>query len=380
MDTFFASPVRAALSELSTEIEIVNHSPVVSGLLQAVGGLLAVLNENLQIVALNDAFLRALGVIDAEAALGLRMGEAMRCVHACEPPAGCGTTPYCATCGAAIAFVSSLGEEEPAERSCVLQAVRNGAAVDIVLQVRAQVLRIGAARFVLVFAQDVTRQQQWAALERTFFHDINNLLCQLLCASELLSETNPSELAATIHQATVRLSQEVAVQRCLTAGGEGRLQARLRPVSVRQVFGELRPFFAMHPAAHGKALRLAEACEDETVTTDAALLLRVLSNMAINALEATEKGGVVKVWAERGEGRLTFCVWNAAAIPERVAMRIFQRNFSTKGQAGRGVGTYSMKLIGEKFLGGSVAFTSAPEQGTVFRFSLPMEGATHEVA
>ncbi len=40
MDTFFASPVRAALSELSTEIEIVNHSPVVSGLLQAVGGLL----------------------------------------------------------------------------------------------------------------------------------------------------------------------------------------------------------------------------------------------------------------------------------------------------------------------------------------------------
>jgi signal transduction histidine kinase len=372
MNTYFASPVRATPAELASEVEIVSQSPVVTGLLHTVGGLLAVLNEHLQVVALNDSFLQALGIADAKEALGLRMGEAMRCVHACEKPAGCGTTPHCATCGAAIAFVTSLGEDVPAERSCALQASRDGALTDIVLQIRAQVLRIRDRRFILVFAQDVTRQHQWAALERTFFHDINNLLSQLLCASEMLAEASPSELASAIHQAAVRLSQEVAVQRCLTSSGDDRLQASRRPVSVSQTFLELRQFFAIHPVARGKTLQLGEGEADATVETDPALLLRVLSNMIINAFEATKKGDEVKVWAERGEGRLTFCVWNAQSIPPEVALRIFQRNFSTKQQAGRGVGTYSMKLIGERILGGSVAFTSTPEQGTVFRFSLPL--------
>lgn len=375
MDTYFVSAARSAPAELANEIEIVNQSPVFSGLLHAVGGLLAVLNEHLQVVALNDTFLQALGITDVKDALGLRMGEAMRCVHACERPAGCGTTPHCVTCGAAIAFVTSLGEDSPVERSCALQASRDGGVEDIVLQIRAQALRIGKSRFILVFAQDVTRQHQWAALERTFFHDINNLLSQLLCASEMLAEMNPSELAAAIHQATIRLSQEVAVQRCLTSSGDDRLQASRRPVAVSQIFKELRPFFAIHPAARGKTLRLEEEAGDATVQTDAPLMLRVLSNMIINAFEATKKGDEVKVWTERGESRLTFCVWNAQAIPPEVALRVFQRNFSTKQQAGRGVGTYSMKLIGEKVLGGSVSFTSAPEQGTVFRFSLPLAGA-----
>jgi sensor histidine kinase regulating citrate/malate metabolism len=55
-------------------------------------------------------------------------------------------------------------------------------------------------------------------------------------------------------------------------------------------------------------------------------------------------------------------------LPE-IANRIFQRNFSTKAQAGRGVGTYSMKLFGEKILGGKVSFTSSREDGTVFKFT-----------
>ena len=70
------------------------------------------------------------------------------------------------------------------------------------------------------------------------------------------------------------------------------------------------------------------------------------------------------------EGLISFCVWNAQAIPQKFAIRIFQRNFSTKEQAGRGIGTYSMKLFGEKFLGGRVSFTSSPKKGTVFRLTL----------
>ena len=34
--------------------------------------------------------------------------------------------------------------------------------------------------------------------------------------------------------------------------------------------------------------------------------------------------------------------------------RIFQRSFSTKAERGRGLGTYSMKLLGEGYLHGRV--------------------------
>ncbi|MCG8333275.1 MAG: ATP-binding protein, partial [Proteobacteria bacterium] len=37
---------------------------------------------------------------------------------------------------------------------------------------------------------------------------------------------------------------------------------------------------------------------------------------------------------------------------------------------GRGLGTYSMKLLGEEFLGGKVAFSSTEEKGTEFTITL----------
>jgi sensor histidine kinase regulating citrate/malate metabolism len=94
--------------------------------------------------------------------------------------------------------------------------------------------------------------------------------------------------------------------------------------------------------------------------------------MAINALEATSDKGEIKIWIEMKDAFLSFCVWNEQEIPEDVSNRIFQRNYSTKEQAGRGIGTYSMKLFGEQILGGQVSFVTSKSQGTIFKFSYPV--------
>jgi len=49
---------------------------------------------------------------------------------------------------------------------------------------------------------------------------------------------------------------------------------------------------------------------------------------------------------------------------------LFQRSFSTKGE-GRGLGTYSIKLYTERYLKGTVSFSSAEGEGTVFRVRYP---------
>ncbi|MCP4369989.1 MAG: sensor histidine kinase, partial [Deltaproteobacteria bacterium] len=333
-------------------------------------GLLAVLNEHRQIVALNDSFLQMLGIDDPSKALGLRQG--FRCVHAHDEPAGCGTTKYCSTCGAAIAIVSSLGQDESVEKICTLTANRGGEDVDIALLVKSHPIEIDKKKFLLIFLQDITQQEQRAALERAFFHDVNNMLSILVGASQLLIVEEPSELANTVHQASLRLAKEVAVQRFLSQSELNDYLPVCLDFTTGKILEELHSFLVNHPVAIGKKISISENYPVVSLKIDISLLLRVLYNMIINALEATAENGKVKIWLENNNNFLSFCVWNKQEIPQDVSNRIFQRNFSTKEQAGRGIGTYSMKLLGEKILGGKVSFTTSKKEGTIFRFTYPV--------
>jgi signal transduction histidine kinase len=93
--------------------------------------------------------------------------------------------------------------------------------------------------------------------------------------------------------------------------------------------------------------------------------------MLKNALEATPEGGVVKVGAKRIPGAYEVRVWNVGAMAPSVASQVFKRSFSTKASRGRGLGTFSMKLFGETYLGGVVGFTSTECDGTTFFIRLP---------
>ena len=63
---------------------------------------------------------------------------------------------------------------------------------------------------------------------------------------------------------------------------------------------------------------------------------------------------------------------NPGFIPEPSQLQVFQRSFSTKGR-GRGIGTYSMKMLTEEYLGGAISFRSSEREGTTFNVILPRE-------
>jgi signal transduction histidine kinase len=277
----------------------------------------------------------------------------------------------CSTCGAAISIVSSLGQNKTVERICALTAKRNGKDVEMALLVRSHPIDINKKRFILLFIQDITKQQQRAALERTFFHDINNMLGALVIASEYLAKNQSSEMAKSIHQIALRLNREVSIQRCLIQSESYEYQPIWDKFSTTYIFKEMQTFFINHPVAKGKNLNYTNNYPDEWIRTDIALLQRVLTNMILNALEATATDGTVKIWLGKDDDSYIFYVWNTQEIPKKFRNRIFQRNFSTKEQDGRGIGSYSMKLFGEKVLGGQVGFTSSSTNGTTFHFAIP---------
>jgi signal transduction histidine kinase len=59
-------------------------------------------------------------------------------------------------------------------------------------------------------------------------------------------------------------------------------------------------------------------------------------------------------------------------MPRHVQQQLFQRSFSTKG-GGRGLGTYSIKLLSERYLKGDVSFVSSQAEGTTFTVRFPSE-------
>ena len=258
------------------------------------------------------------------------------------------------------------------ERICSIIAKRADTTIDIALLVRSNPIRIDGNRYILIFLQDISVQQQRAALERTFFHDINNMMIGVNGACEALAqEGGTSNLVSIISRSSSRLMKEIQIQRSLIKGDHYSYQPVRHDILPIQVIEDLRAFFVHHPTTLSKNLQLSISGPNMPFTTDSSLLLRVLCNMITNALEATDPNGTVKVWYEQNNSKISFFVWNDKKIEDAIALRIFQRNFSTKCEAGRGVGTYSMKLFGEQILGGHVQFTSTQAEGTLFSISLP---------
>jgi signal transduction histidine kinase len=134
----------------------------------------------------------------------------------------------------------------------------------------------------------------------------------------------------------------------------------------------VRKQIAFNPVLKSRKLEVCVTCTDFRLKTDAALLKRILLNMAKNAAEASPEKSEIRISCSTKPGKAIFSVNNTGTIPEDVRLQIFQRSFTTKGP-GRGLGTYSMKLFGENYLHGRVYFRSNEKQGTTFTIELPMD-------
>jgi signal transduction histidine kinase len=101
--------------------------------------------------------------------------------------------------------------------------------------------------------------------------------------------------------------------------------------------------------------------------------------MAKNALEASGPGDTVTLSCAREGGSVAFTVHNPSFMPRDVQLQIFQRSFTTKGE-GRGIGTYSMKLLTERYMHGTISFQTSPDIGTTFKMTVPAETPADSVA
>jgi signal transduction histidine kinase len=373
--THFAPAGRAEHAKMAEMSGFVTNHPLFQAVLESMDGFMMILNPQRQVLAVNRQLREILKDGDIDCRKGDRPGELLGCIHASEGPDGCGTAKNCATCGAAIAILASQSEHRPATGECLATVRRGDHDEALEFRVRATPVNVAGHDFTVLVFNDISGDKRRETLERVFFHDILNTVGGLMGWSSLLQRLDnldPREAAGRILSLSRRLKEEIEDQRSLSQAELGTLDITMTGVSVQNVLDNLRSIFSAHDAAKGKTLEIAGVDAEERIVTDASLLLRVLTNMTKNALEAMGEGETARVWFERQDGAPVFCVHNPGAIPEDTALRMFQRSFSTKTRHGRGIGTYSMKLFGERYLGGKVDFVTSWESGTVFSIKLPI--------
>jgi signal transduction histidine kinase len=177
------------------------------------------------------------------------------------------------------------------------------------------------------------------------------------------------QLAIIVH----RLQEEINSQQGLISAENGDLI--VHPGSIRSL--EFLHEMVSFRRQSNSSLSSVQICIDDAsiyimLVSDKTLLFRVFGNMIKNPIDASQPDNNVLVGCTLDlDKRICYWVHNSQFIPSDIQLLIFNRSFSTKGN-GRGIGTYSMKLLSEKYLKGSVVFSSTKDQGTTFSVTLPL--------
>ena len=232
--------------------------------------------------------------------------------------------------------------------------------------------------FTIVAASDISHEKRREALERTFFHDILNTAGNVLGASYLLrtgKEGARDRFLDLISRGSEQLVEEINSHRMLLSAERGTLKIDPETVNSLPTLEKVRLQYSSSPLAQDRTITIDPGSEAAEFESEETLLTRVLGNLLKNALEATKPGGTVTLSCRLKGEQVAFSVHNPAVMARSVQLQLFQRSFSTKG-TGRGIGTYSIKLFTEKYLGGQVRFESREPTGTLFQVMLPYPAFT----
>ncbi|MDB4876941.1 MAG: multi-sensor hybrid histidine kinase [Gemmatimonadetes bacterium] len=225
-------------------------------------------------------------------------------------------------------------------------------------------------------------------------HDFNNLLTVIISYADLLersmapldtrrSELREIQLAATSAASLTRQLLMFSRQQVIDP----------RPTALNDVVTDAEKLLR-RLIGEDVRLTIARSAEPLVVLVDAAQLVQVVLNLAVNAREAMPTGGTLSIEMSRvesGEGArcreqdpASFAMLSVrdsgVGMDEATRQRIFEPFFTTK-ELGKGTGLGLATVFGiVKQSGGFICAESEPGKGSTFKIYLPLAPAAAEPA
>ena len=221
-------------------------------------------------------------------------------------------------------------------------------------------------------------------------HDFNNALMSVIGYSDLLLQDPDSledKALVTDYLKTMNTAGRDA------AHVVSRLREFYRPKEITDVFESIalndlieqavlltQPKWREQALASGRTIDINLELEKiPPIAGNAAELREILTNLIFNACDAMPGGGTITLRTRRtDDDKVIFEVIDTGiGMSEEVRLRCLEPFFSTKGEAGTGLGL-SMVFGIIKRHEGELAIESEPEKGTTFRISFPSQIRTFE--
>lgn len=159
----------------------------------------------------------------------------------------------------------------------------------------------------------------------------------------------------------------------------GTIQTRILSFRLQEIFDNVRRDFSGR--ATNKGLRFRVVPSEAVVRSDPLLLERIVRNLAANAVNYTNQGGIV-IGARRRGNQLRIEVWDTGpGIPAEEQQRIFEEFYQIANperdrSKGLGLGLAIVKRLAE-LLNHPIAVRSAAGRGAIFAVTVP-RGELHE--
>lgn len=332
-----------------------------------------IVNDQRQIVLSNIRFKKLADSNKLEEVLGLRTGDALGCLNAKYSSYGCGSTNECKGCGALATITEAFNSNSKVTSEAQI-ALEGNPANQLSLEITATPFVHNRRRYLYVSAIDIEEKQRKEIMEKIFFHDVLNLMTSMQGCLEIMDSMDTEgreRFFPRLKDLSNQLMEEINAQQELVKAENNQLVPNVMVTSSMQVIEDVKQKMSTLKVASEKIIVIDQISDKVTIKTDTLLLSRVLINMTKNALEASGKGESIVLKAQKISGGVRFSVHNNAVIPDQIRFNIFKRSVTTKGK-GHGLGTYSMRLLGERYLNGQVGFTTDKKKGTDFYIEIPL--------
>lgn len=374
--TEFASPERSSNEKIVKQSEFFKGHFFMDELMHHIPDMVMILNKNRQIVYINKSTLEAAGVKDPDKAMGMRPGELLGCKHSSINSGGCGTSSFCRYCGAVNAILESQKGRFKVDECRITTVTPEG---EEALDLRAWASPINVKRepFTFIVFVNIAEEKKKLFLERIFLHDIMNTAVALRGFSQLIDseskedEELKNEFLGRISFLSERIVDEINAHRQLVAAENNELKLDIKKIKSKPFLEKLFNTYNRPDVLENRHLVTDWTSADAEFESDPILLGRVVGNMIKNAIEASVPGETITMGCRKDGDRIFFWVHNNTYMPENIRLQLFKRSFSTKG-AGRGLGTYSMKYLTDKYLKGNISFSTSEPEGTVFEAQYPL--------
>lgn len=373
--SYFLPQKRLSIEEVKIEYENFLNSNTHITVLDSINVMILILNKQRQIVFANKAYLKRLGLDDISYILGKTPGESVNCKNIYETDSICGTTEACQTCDVSNMIIKCMNLNTEVEGEATIVSNLHNLNNTLNLFGKVVPMEIEDNQLYLISFVDATDTVMKRTMERIFFHDITNIVGAIRGLLSLLKEDIPGSFREEIdlvESMFLNLMDEIDSQKQVMSAESGELVPNITEFASMAVLKSIKNLYKGYGMLENKTIEIDSKSINIIVENDISLLKRVVGNMVKNALEATKINCKVEIGCfETDDNCLQYWVKNREFIPLDIQCKIFDRSFSTKG-FNRGLGTYSIKLLGEKYLKGTVGFSSDLEEGTCFYIKIPM--------